>query len=210
MRASLLAAAVTITLMGARVSSASSHGPKGDRSRLTRSTADRAPCTRSLRRYRFPRLLMPNSLVFPPVECCRGTSPSQEENSRPLWKAAPRRRGAKTCRAAASHLGHTAAIHSVLCKGRLRQESCSIVATTPCSDDCVSRWAKCSGHRLRGNTPPSQSTVRWRSFTFQRHKLAMWLGMGLGNLDKLSCGLTYCRISTASDFTRPPSEVSEH
>jgi hypothetical protein len=56
---------------------------------LTRRTADRAPCTRSLRRYRFPHLLMQNSLVLPPVECCRGTSPSQEENSRPLWKAAP-------------------------------------------------------------------------------------------------------------------------
>src|SRR3984885_110848 len=28
-----------------------------------------------------------------------------------------------------------------LCKGRLRQESCSTVATTPCSDDCVSGWA---------------------------------------------------------------------
>src|SRR6266567_953894 len=88
MRASLLAAAVTTTLIGARVSNVSSHEPNGDRSRLTRRTADRAPCTRSLRRYLFPRLLIPNSLAFPPVECCRGTSPSQEENSRPLWKAA--------------------------------------------------------------------------------------------------------------------------
>jgi hypothetical protein len=49
-RASLLAAAVMTTLMGARCSSASSHGPNGDRSRFTRSTADRAPCTRILRR----------------------------------------------------------------------------------------------------------------------------------------------------------------
>src|ERR1700761_1776625 len=89
MRASLLAAAVTTTLIGARVSSVSSHGPNGDRSRFTRKTADRAPCTRSLRRYLFPRLLMPNSLALLPVECCRGTSPSHEENSRPLWKAAP-------------------------------------------------------------------------------------------------------------------------
>src|ERR1700721_3629893 len=88
-RASLLAAAVMTTLIGARCSSASSHGPNGDRSRLTRRTADRAPCTRILRRYLFPRLLMPNSLAFPPVECCRGTSPSQDPNSRPLWKAAP-------------------------------------------------------------------------------------------------------------------------
>src|ERR1700746_1949164 len=64
MRASLLAAAVSTTLIGARVSNLSSHGPNGDRSRLTRRTADRAPCTRSLRRYRFPRLLMPNSLAL--------------------------------------------------------------------------------------------------------------------------------------------------
>ena len=60
-----------------------------DRSRLTRRTADRAPCTRILRRYLLPRLLMPNSLALPPVECCRGTSPSQDANSRPLWKAEP-------------------------------------------------------------------------------------------------------------------------
>src|ERR1700745_1409997 len=89
MRASLLAAAVTTTLIGARVSSVSSHGPNGDRSRLTRRTADRAPCTRRLRRYLFPGLRTAISPPFPPVECCRGTSPSQEENSRPLWKAAP-------------------------------------------------------------------------------------------------------------------------
>jgi hypothetical protein len=50
-RASLLAAAVMTTLIGPRSSSASSHAPNGDRSRLTRRTADRAPCTRILRRY---------------------------------------------------------------------------------------------------------------------------------------------------------------
>src|SRR3954463_1780056 len=42
-----------------------------------------------LRRYGFPRLLMPSSLVLPPVDHCRGTSPSQAANSRPLLKAAP-------------------------------------------------------------------------------------------------------------------------
>jgi len=40
-----------------------------------------------------------------------------------------------------SHLGHAAAIHSVLCKGRLRKKSCSTVTMTPCSDDRVSGWA---------------------------------------------------------------------
>ena len=39
-----------------------------------------------LQRCLFPRLLIPNSLAFPPVECFRGTSPSQEEDSRALWK----------------------------------------------------------------------------------------------------------------------------
>src|ERR1700727_700648 len=32
---------------------------------------------------------MPKSRALPPVECCRGTSPNQEENSRPFRKAAP-------------------------------------------------------------------------------------------------------------------------
>src|SRR5580692_11836883 len=49
-RASLLAAAVITTLIGDRRSRALSHGPNGDRSRLTRSTADRAPCTSSFLR----------------------------------------------------------------------------------------------------------------------------------------------------------------
>jgi hypothetical protein len=31
---------------------------------------------------------MPKSRALPPVPCCRGTSPSQEENSRPLWRSA--------------------------------------------------------------------------------------------------------------------------
>src|ERR1700733_11809574 len=32
---------------------------------------------------------MPNSRALPPVECCRGTSPTQDANSRPFRKAAP-------------------------------------------------------------------------------------------------------------------------
>src|ERR1700758_2264036 len=42
-----------------------------------------------LRRYGFPRLLMPRSLALPPVDHCRGTSPSQAANSRPFLNAAP-------------------------------------------------------------------------------------------------------------------------
>src|SRR3954463_13583811 len=37
----------------------------------------------------LPRLLMPYSFAWPPVECCRGTRPSQAANSRPLLNAAP-------------------------------------------------------------------------------------------------------------------------
>ena len=84
-----VAAAVITTFTEARRSRASSHGPNGDRSRFTRSTADRAPCTSSFLRQQLPRLLMPKSRALPPVECCRGTSPNQEAKSRPFRKAAP-------------------------------------------------------------------------------------------------------------------------
>jgi len=43
-RASLLAAAVITIFTGDRRSSESSQGPNGDRSRLTRKTADRVDC----------------------------------------------------------------------------------------------------------------------------------------------------------------------
>src|SRR5262244_876193 len=42
-----------------------------------------------LRRYGFPRLLMPSNFALPPVDHCRGTSPSPAANSRPFLKAAP-------------------------------------------------------------------------------------------------------------------------
>src|SRR5579863_2558143 len=48
-----------------------------------------APCTKSLRRYLFPRLLVPVSFCLPPVECSPGTTPSHAENPRPFLKAAP-------------------------------------------------------------------------------------------------------------------------
>src|SRR4051812_40675046 len=37
----------------------------------------------------LPRLLMPNSFCLPPVEYCRGTTPTQAAKSRPRRKAAP-------------------------------------------------------------------------------------------------------------------------
>src|SRR5262249_27064888 len=47
-----------------------------------------APLIRSQRKYWLPRLVMPPSRVFPPVEFCRGTKPSQAANSRPERLAA--------------------------------------------------------------------------------------------------------------------------
>src|SRR5690606_39754125 len=66
------------------LSSPSSHGPNRSLLRSRCVTQDRAPWTIILRRYLLPRLLIPSSLVFPPVECSRGTSPSQAARSRAL------------------------------------------------------------------------------------------------------------------------------
>nr|WP_236682743.1 hypothetical protein [Rickettsia felis] len=39
-----------------------------------------------MRKYTSPRLLIPNSLSFPPLECCLGTNPSHADNCLPLSK----------------------------------------------------------------------------------------------------------------------------
>jgi hypothetical protein len=49
----------------------------------------RAPCTNSLRRYEFLRLLMPSNFCLPPVEYSRGTIPTQAARSFPRRKLAP-------------------------------------------------------------------------------------------------------------------------
>ncbi len=57
---------------------------------LTRSSTARArgsACDGDVRL--LPRLLMPNSFCLPPVEYCRGTTPTQAAKSRPRRKAAP-------------------------------------------------------------------------------------------------------------------------
>src|SRR4029077_19849844 len=87
--ASLFAVATITTLRAAPPSKPFIHCPRYDPSRLARNTTARAPWMNILRRYGFPRLLIPNSLVFPPVDHCPGTRPSQAENSRPFLKAAP-------------------------------------------------------------------------------------------------------------------------
>ena len=52
-------------------------------------TADRAPCTSKVRRYRSPRFEMPDSLVLPPVPVSPGTKPILALASRPHRKAEP-------------------------------------------------------------------------------------------------------------------------
>ena len=53
-----------------------------------RTRWQKAPWISSVRRYRSPRLLMPSSVGFPPVERCCGTMPSQVASSRPLRHSA--------------------------------------------------------------------------------------------------------------------------
>ena len=71
-------------------------------------------------------------------------------------KSRDRRRGAKTCRAAASHLGQAATIHSVLCKGRLSQESCSAVATTRVPMTACFVGPGKAGRKLAASTSPTE------------------------------------------------------
>ena len=45
-----------------------------------------APWIKSVRRYRSPRLLIPNNRDFPPLDRCLGTKPNQAANWRPFLK----------------------------------------------------------------------------------------------------------------------------
>src|SRR5215472_8708959 len=87
MRASLLAIATTTLLRGARCANRCTHCPNPPVSYLTRNNTDRAPWISIRRRYTLPRLLMPYSFCLPPVECCRGTTPTQAAKSRPPTKS---------------------------------------------------------------------------------------------------------------------------
>jgi hypothetical protein len=88
-RASLFATATAATLRCMRVSRLFIQGPNGWVSRRTWANTDRDPWMNNRRRYWFPRLLIPRSLAFPPVEYCLGTRPSHAENSRPRANADP-------------------------------------------------------------------------------------------------------------------------
>ena len=89
MRAILLASATVATCLRLRDVRLTSHVLKPEDCLVFCSSTVCAPCTKSLRRYLFPRLLVPVSFCLPPVECSPGTTPSQAENPRPFLKAAP-------------------------------------------------------------------------------------------------------------------------
>src|SRR6516165_6991939 len=86
MRAILLASATATTLNGRRARSCVSHGYFLGCWRARRRTAC-APTTRMRRKYRSPCLEIGPSFCLPPVESCRGTSPTQAAKSRPDRKA---------------------------------------------------------------------------------------------------------------------------
>lgn len=48
-----------------------------------------APWFSNVRRYESPRLLIPSKTFRPPLECCLGTRPSQEDNCRPFLNSVP-------------------------------------------------------------------------------------------------------------------------
>lgn len=61
---------------------------------------------RRRRRYPLPRLLMPSKVVRPPVECSRGTSPSQAAISRALRNCCPSPAAAIRAVAPSARFGH--------------------------------------------------------------------------------------------------------
>src|SRR5215472_353295 len=84
MRAVLFASATATTRLGRRWRSPITHGSA--LVAFERSKLALAPLIRSRRKYWLPRLDIPPRRYLPPVECCRGTRPSQAANSRPLRK----------------------------------------------------------------------------------------------------------------------------
>src|SRR5258708_28658585 len=89
MRAILLASATVATCGRLRDVRLTSHVLRPEDCLVFCSSPVCAPCMKSLRRYLFPRLLVPVSFCLPPVECSPGTTPRRAENPRPFLKAAP-------------------------------------------------------------------------------------------------------------------------
>ena len=83
MRAILLASATITTLRARRDIKFLSHGSSSRPGLLCHLNTARAPWISRVRKYRSPRLLIPKSLIFPPVPDWRGTKPKKAANSRP-------------------------------------------------------------------------------------------------------------------------------
>src|SRR4051794_26775470 len=77
MRASLFASATVTSRTGRRASTPRTHRPALLSQHVARQTMEVAPSTSSLRISALPAFVIPPKRVLPPVECCRGTRPSQ-------------------------------------------------------------------------------------------------------------------------------------
>jgi DNA-binding transcriptional LysR family regulator len=88
------------------------------------------------------RLLMPSSIVFPPVECCLGTSPSQAERFRPKLVSTSMARLSRVnasitlstmtdCRASLSRLKSATSLRRRPFSSRSRLASCASLVSMP-------------------------------------------------------------------------------
>ena len=82
----LLAKATVTSMRGFLTSMARSHGLALSLPRLAALAAELAPRIKSRLRLRSPILVVRPSRSLPPLECCRGVSPSQAAKSRPRRK----------------------------------------------------------------------------------------------------------------------------
>src|SRR5438270_13971550 len=87
MRAILFASATVASRTGRRASSPRVHAPAALSHCAARYTIDVAPSTGRVRISRSPAFVIRPRRVLPPVERCRGTSPSQAAKWRALRKA---------------------------------------------------------------------------------------------------------------------------
>jgi len=82
----LFASATVISMRGFRASMPANHAPALSGLRPATFVTELAPMMRSLRKLRSPIFVVRPRRSFPPLECCRGTRPSQAAKSRPRRK----------------------------------------------------------------------------------------------------------------------------
>src|SRR5580765_4628361 len=98
MRAILLASATVATCLRLRAVRLTSHVLRPEDCLVFCSSTVCAPCTNSLRRYLFPRLLVPVSFCLPPVECSPGTTPQPGRESAALLEGCTVANSCDRCR----------------------------------------------------------------------------------------------------------------